>query len=381
MRFGLVAAALLYGGLALASGFDRLSSATPSLERLVPPGFRARADVSVAAQALARKDAATAERHAVAALAASPVSRFAMGALASAWLMQGKDEQADAAFRVSGQLGWRDLATQLYWYSVGIESEDYTLAAQRADAVLRANPEFEESRALLGGLEQSEEGRKALLDRLVERPNWITVYARPRKGASDEDIDRQVELLIGLAQRNVTLGCTGVRAITFWLVDNGRRRQAYDVWSNHCTRAGPMPTLFDPTFQALSGERRSPFDWQAYGTGDVTVRTVNDGPGREGAEIANASAFVVPVLSQRVELAPGTYRVHIEASDRTRGNQLFATLSCSGSPRRTGLPQSDIAGAGQVLTVPACGDPLFALWARPAGQPVVVRRITLEPIR
>jgi len=378
------AAAVLYGTIAAASGLDRMTATAPSLERLVPGPFRSFADAAAAQIALTRKDYAQVDTAASRGVARNPMNRDAVGLLASSRLLRDQPEKADAAFRVSGQLGWRDLPTQLYWYGVGMDSGDYTLAAQRADAILRSDPNYGNAAAVLQPLESDPRGREALLARLAERPNWLVRYTTPDPDSDDAELARKADMLKQLSARGVALGCKMVNQLVFQLVDRGMRDAAIDMWSSHCSRAPVGKLLFDPEFQVLAAERQSPFDWRTFNSGDVDVQSVVQPGGMRLAQASNQSSITAPILAQTVELAPGGYRVRVEAAEpaAARG-RLMASIACGASPGALGAaPTGELLAEGQVVSPPpSCHSQLLTLWLKPGTEPVLLRRITVEQVK
>lgn len=377
-------AAVLYAAVAAASGIDRMTVESPSLERLVPRPFRSLADSSAAQIALTRKDYGQVEVAATRAVAENPMNRDAVGLLASAHLLREQPEKADAAFRVSGQLGWRDVPTQLYWYGVGIDSGDYTLAAQRADAILRADPNYANANAVLQPLESDPRGREALIARLIEKPNWLVLYTTPTADSDDAALARKAGILKELSNRGVALGCKMVNRLVFQLVDRGMRDAAIDMWSSHCSRAPAGKLLFDPEFQVLAAERQSPFDWRTFNSGDVDVRSVVQPGGQRVAEASNESSITVPILAQTVELAPGSYRVRVDASDPgTVRGRLFASIACGASPGAlAAAPAGELLADGQIVSPPpACRSQLLTLWLKPGSEHVGLRRISIDRVK
>lgn len=382
MQRGLIAAAVAYGALVFGNGADRLTETSQQWGRIVPAPFRAKADVAAAVDALTRHDAAGAQAYGKRAVEASPMDRTAVGVTAYARYLADDADAADAAFRVSGQLGWRDVPTQLYWYQVGLQSNDYQLAAQRADAILRANPEYPGIQALLQPLEASPQGREALLARLVERPGWLGNYAFPAPDAKRDAMLARSAVLGALARRGIALGCKTVSAFAFQLADSGLRGAARGLWSDHCSRQASNAVPDDPQFQRLAPERASPFDWKSYGAGSVGITTAMQPDGQYAAVVSNASAFVSPLVSQFVDLPAGRYRARLTVGDpaRARG-RIFATLSCGPTPVRSPVPGEGLVDQGQELVSTGCERQLFTLWMKPNPEDVVMRRITIEPLR
>ena len=376
----LAAGAVLYGYAAMANGADRLSAFTPGIERLVPAPFRGSANAAHAVLALSRKDFPAAEEAAGASIAASPLNRDAVGLLALSRLLQNKADPADAAFRVSGQLGWRDTPTQLYWYAVGIDNGDYTLAAQRIDALLRANPDYPEAPRLIRPLESTPAGRAALVARLRERPEWLGRFARPGDNFTDEQLADRSAVLALLAQQHVVLGCDGVSALATRLVDRGMRSEGVALWKSQCGREQTSGAgLFDPGFGALAARVPSPFAWRTFTSGDVDVQTGIAPDGKPATTLSNSSAFSVIVLQQSVQLAPGAWRAQLQVTDpATARGKIFATIGCGANPGRTETT-GDIVGAGQTIAATPCDKQFFSIWLRPRVDGVTLRRVTLTP--
>jgi tetratricopeptide (TPR) repeat protein len=385
LNLGKLVALAAFGGVigvaTLFNGLDRLSEETPGLARLVPAPFSAAARVAAANRAAANKDYAQVENAAARAVAVSPMDRNAVGLLATARLAAGKWDDADAAFRLSGQLGWRDIPTQLYWYQVGVESGDYTLAAQRIDAVLRAYPDYPNSPALLAPLEGSPAGQAALVTRLVERPAWLATYAVPPKDAPVATLETRALILQTLARRGITLGCSGVKDLTTGLVDEGRRRSAQALWTAHCTRVPGNTLIYDAKFQALDEQKRSPFDWKTYDSGASSAQTEVQSDGQLAASVSNTSPFTTPILAQIVSLEPGQYRVRLKTDASAAANRLFATLSCGKSPQRNGSPPKGLTAEGQDVTSNGCANQLLTIWAAPGPETLVLRQIEIKKLR
>ena len=117
-RIGVSLGLLLFGALAAASGVDRMSLLAPALGRLVPGPLQAQA--------------------ASKAVAADPVDPASTALLGTAYLLTEQPAEAEAAFRIAARFGWRQPATQIYWYEAALQSGDWPRAVDRADALLRA---------------------------------------------------------------------------------------------------------------------------------------------------------------------------------------------------------------------------------------------------
>ena len=131
-----------YAIAAVGSGLDRIAATRPSMARLVPEPFSARAKISAAGAAFDRRDYALALHLAKEGVVKEPVDNHALGNLGAALAMSGDGRGAERAFTVAAATGWRDLPTQVYWYQRAMQAGDLRVASQRLDAILRVNPQW-----------------------------------------------------------------------------------------------------------------------------------------------------------------------------------------------------------------------------------------------
>lgn len=377
--FGRIAATLLtlvFAALAVASGLDRISFTTPALARLIPPTLRAQAARSAAGLAIVREQRGLALLHARQAVASDPIHPASTTLLGAAYLLDGDLPKAEAAFRVAARFGWREPATQLYWYQAALQSGDMPRAAERADALMRTRPGFPGAEAVLAGLETTPAGRAALIAQLAERPQWLELYLRLEQGTSDETLDRRAVVLGELAGAGTKLGCAAVAPFATVALDRGARRQAERVWTGHCPGASLSAGLADGGFEQFGRDEESPFGWRGQPAGDVTLRTVEKGSGNRSLELRNQSSVSRLVLRQAVGLDPGTYRLTGEVTPGT----MAASLGCGQPPPVPAGVEGDIGVDGQVLRVAPCARLELGLWLRPGGGEVELDAVRLEKI-
>lgn len=373
----------LYLLAAWGSGIDRISVTAPALERLVPGPFRAQADRSAAAVALAQGDGAAALGLAAEAVLHDPLDPLSSSLLGSARQYRGDTKGAEAAFRVAAQRGWRDRLTQLYWYSAALQSGDAKRAALRADALLRADPYFAAAGTLLEPLEASPAGQAALAARLGENPGWAGAYL-------DVPLDadaRQVRLKSGIAllaarQADSALACDTPRPLVVALLRRGMRRDAEQLWrASRCDArilAGvPAGGLVDGGFERLSDEEASPFGWRKAATGDVSIEPAT---GSGGVTMRNSAAVSRVVLTQAIGLAPGRYlvRAKVGSNPGSSTGRIAVTLGCGPYAARPENLSGDVAAGGQVLTVGACEGQMLGLWLRPGSGEVTIDDLAIE---
>jgi len=363
-------------GLAMATGLDRMSLQAPALARFTPPAFRAEASRSAARLALVRQQPEAALAEAREAVSADPLHPASTALLGAAYLLDGGAPKAEAAFRVAARFGWREAATQLYWYEAALQSGDLPRAVDRADAILRTRPGFPATVAMLEPLERTPAGRAALIVRMADRPDWLRDYLRPDPALDDEVLERRSVVLTELATAGTSLGCEAVSPFVTGALERGARRQAEAVWTAHCSGSPLSGGLADGGFEQFGNDAGAPFGWRAQPSGDVTLRTFDKGGGNHALQLRNRSSVSRLVLRQSVALEPGTYRLKGEV----RPGRVAASLGCEQAPGMPAGVVGDIGGEGQVLTVAACSRLELGLWLRPAPDEIELDTVALEKV-
>jgi hypothetical protein len=376
VRIGISLALLLFAALAAVSGIDRMSLAAPALGRLVPDALQAQAARSAASLAIARQQAGPAIEAARRAVAADPVEPASTSLLGSAYLIGGQPAKSEAAFRVAARFGWREPATQVYWYEAALQSGDLPRAVERADALLRTHPNLPIRDRLLDPLESTAAGRAALIVRMADRPNWLEPYLHPDAQVDDRTLDRRSEVLAELATAGTRLGCAEVSAFVDGALARGARRNAERVWTGHCPGATLAGGLADGGFERFGRDEASPFGWRSNLSGDVVVRSVETNRGNRAVRLENRSAVSRLVLRQAVALAPGIYRLTGTATP----GRIAASRGCGAPPTEPSLTDGDPARGGQVLRVERCSRLELGLWVRPGDGEVELDSVALEKV-
>ena len=376
VRIGVSLGLLLFGALALASGIDRMSVQAPALGRLVPGPLQAQGARATSALAFAREQPVAAVAAARRAVANDPVEPGSTSLLGMAYLLNEQPAEAEAAFRVAARFGWREPATQVYWYQAALDSGDLPRAVDRLDALLRTHPQLPARDLLLSPLESTSEGRAALIVRLAGKPNWLQYYLKPEPELADETVERRSRVLADLAAGATALGCETVAPFVDQALARGARADAERVWTGHCPGSELTWGLADGGFERFGRDETSPFGWRSNLSGDVAVRSVEKGRGNRAVHLVNRSAVSRLVLRQAVALEPGTYRMTAAAT----GGRVAASLGCGGPPGVPSLVDGDPARGGQVLRVAACSRLELGLWIRPGDGEVELDSVALERI-
>lgn len=316
-----LAAALLYIGLALASGLDRAVPDRPDLARWIPQSLQAQSLTAEARRYVAVGIPASALGPARLAVARDPANPATAAVLGAALLAVRRPAEAGAAFRIAALGGWRDVLTQVYWMQAALGVGDTKAAVVRFDALARQYPGAPAVAAAAGLLEASPEGRTALARQLAGGANWANSYAAFESSAPPERMHNRAEVLIATAAFGRVLGCAAVAPAVGALAESDALTAAR-LWRAHCPEARGEDTPSDGAM-IRQGAPRVPFDWDYPGHGDIESGVVAERGRGFVRSFRSTSAAPLPVAAQLVPLAPGAWRV----SWRGTGPE-GATLSC-----------------------------------------------------
>ena len=232
---------LLYIGLVLGSGSDRLTATRPELADRIPTLFASEALRIAGSKALANGDVKATLAIAKRALRDAPADPQSAAMLGAGLLASGDRTQADQAFRVAGRLGWRVPITQSYWMGKALAVSDYKVAALRLDALLRQQPGLLSQRQLLDPMERNPKGRAALVQRLALRPEWLTSYLSVDASSSADVMMQRSEVLEEAARSGLVLGCGSIAPTIARLIELNLRNEAGRLSRAHCPAQEPKP--------------------------------------------------------------------------------------------------------------------------------------------
>jgi len=385
LRILLTAGILAYAAAAAGNGFDRMSRDTPALERLVPGPLRAQADRSAALTRLVREQPQPALRFARAAVARDPIDPDATALLGAAHLALNDFDEAAEAFRIAARFGWRNLATQGYWYEAALGAGDYKVAADRADAILRAQPRLVEGGELLEPLEVNPTGRAMLAGRLALKPSWLEAYLRPGRDAPAELIERREGVVALVDPAVARFGCSAVSPFVSGLIEQGRRTRAQTLWNAHCPEYRVTGPLADPGFdQVLSGaEEVYPFSWRLLPSGDVSIQAVGGGQADRSLLVANSASTSRMIMRQLTALPAGLYRFRVGSTDQPSAGapRLVLSWACAAQPPFPRRVEGDALAGGQILAVEPCDRQQLGIWLRGNEPGLTISHIEFERIR
>ena len=379
-RISLTLVLAAYGVAALGNGLDRVSDREPDIERVVYPPFRAQADRAAVAIDLTRGKVPEAVRHAQAATWHDPVDADVTGALGAALLASGDLDGAARAFRIAARFGWRNLATQHYWYAAALEAGDLRVAADRADAVLRTHPGFAERNALLEPLESDPAARAIFVQHVRQMPNWLNQYLVLPSDFDDAIVERRVAVITQAGAGGTPLGCDRVVHFTRALLDRNRRGEAERVWNVNCPERRVRGLLADPQFAMVLKQEKTPFGWRIAPSGDHEIRGVDTGAGTHVLMVRNSASTTQQLFYQPVAFAPGVYRLRlmIDGDAKAAAGRLAFSFGCDRSSPFPARPDGDPVIAGQTIRVGDCPRGQLGLWLQPGEEPVLLRSVELE---
>ena len=242
LRAGVVIVlSLLYTGLVLGSGSDRLTATRPELANHVPSLFASEALRIAGSQALANGDVRATLAIAKGALRDAPADPQNAAMLGAGLLASGYRAQADQAFLVAGRLGWRVPITQSYWLGKALAVGDYEVAALRLDALLRQQPDLLSQRQLLDPMERNPAGRAALVRRMALRPEWLLPYVSVDASRPADVMMQRSDVLEEAARQGLVLGCGPIAPTIARLIELNLHDEAGRLSKAHCRAQEPKP--------------------------------------------------------------------------------------------------------------------------------------------
>ncbi len=339
---------------------------------------------ALATRALANNAPAQALPLARMALLGDPVDAQVVGLIGRSEILLGHGAKADAAFRVSAGLGWRDTATQLYWYSRAFDLGDADMAAQRLDAVLRQDPGFLARDSSFADVTASPEGRAALAVRLAEHPFWSFTFYAPREALTPELLADRADVVRRMPK--AALQCADVAPLVNRMLQANLLEEGQDLWSRACD---PEPGLVhDGHFRRVDPEGKGGvtyFNWQLPASGTVELLFDEAADGARTLDMRVNGGISRSVLRQLTILAPGRYKLSWAMPEQ--GAAALAALrvgiGCT-ADRGVAVPaQSDPAAPGRAMietTVDdTCRARLISFWLAP-GTRVHISDVRLERV-
>lgn len=379
-KVGAVAGLVALAAAALLSGTDRQSRDFPTSPSFVGWPYDTGAARARAALAFVRVGPASAIGYARRAIVSDPISAPAVSLLGRAELYSQHLTKAREAFQVSGQLGWRDSLTQIYWLDQAMQSDNLKVAAERLDALLRQSPHDENAARFLAVVAASPEGRAALAQRLRAAPVWSEAFVTDLTDLPPDQLEQRIDVMARTGSR--VWNCEVIAPMTQKLIDLKMFSQAMSVWRGSCSSSTAL--VYDGGFDKLDTTKSiGAFEWQLSSRGDVEVQPAVDDTGNKRIGFEVTATRSLQILRQLIVLEPGAYRLswHTPDTPPTASRQLAVALTCNPdlSGAATGIPQQGSKDIYyQDFTVDrTCAAPLLTFWLSPRAH-VYLDDITLQ---
>lgn len=368
--------------LALLSGSDRQSRDFPNSPSFVGWPFDTGAARARAANAFVRSGPASAIPLARRAILSDPISVQAVSLLGRSELYAQQLPEAQKAFEVSGQLGWRDPMTQIYWLDQALQGNDYKVASERLDALLRQSPDDENRDRFLSVMAATPEGRAALAQRLKLAPQWARVMAVNISDLPDDQLQQRVDLMMRTGPG--VWDCAATQMFAQKLINQGLLGEAQAVWRQNCSASNAL--VYDGRFEHFDTLKATfGFDWQVSNRGDAEIAMVGEGTPDRSLALEVTATVTLPIVRQLVVLKPGRYRLtwRTPGTEPAVARALQVSLGCK-SDLSLAVPGMPSAGKpdqwSQDFTLnAACPAQQLVFWLAPRAR-IRLGDVALNPI-
>jgi len=371
-----------YGAFALISGLDREATADVNRPALVHWPYSLGAEFGATADAIRHRDAPRAMDEGRHLVEHAPGNARSISMYGTALLAAKKPEQARQAFVLAAHLGWRDQATQQYWFKEGLQQGDAELASRHLDAMLRQDPDLPDRDKFLRGILAYYEGRAAIAARLRDNPEWLVAFVSQVDGLDIDDLAARADVVQRVGQGH--WDCAAAANLIDALIVNGLPDEANAVHKSVC--AGIGSNVNDGDFnQFFASLGASALDWNITRRGDMVTSISAETPRTHVVGLSVTAASTVMALWQLTTAGPGTYRLiwrmpDTSASDATA---LLASFDCvndqSEAVNGKRLPGPAPFYEARFVIPQTCPMPVVRFWLLP-NHPVNLAGVRLSRI-
>jgi hypothetical protein len=260
-----------------------------------------------------------------------------------------------ALANVAGQLGWRDLPTQVWLAQLAEDQGNLAYETQRVDALLRQQTVPDRAIDFLVALVADPDGRAVVLARLEDSPAWMQGFFNRLADPAPMWPDAVVTLVKQAVQNGVRLNPDTLGIVVWRLAEHGSVDAARSIRE---TLGGAM-TLGDGDFASVSGrlpDLAPPYHWHATPGegGDVYIGDDELGGGR-ALHVESDGRALGEAAVQRLLLTPGRYHLsaHWSVVDGDRTTRPRWAIRCIAP-----VAQKSDQGADQDLAVISDGEDL-----------------------
>lgn len=270
---------------------------------------------------------------------------------------QRQDEQlAASTLTIAGRMGWHQPSVQTFWLQAAIAAQDWTVAAQRMDALLRTGAPTELWQDALSTLLAQPQGLKAMAVQAANNPDWtskalVTVDTDP---VDPQMLANRLALVELAWKQGLRIDCTALAQLTNATVNAGLANRGNALWSWHCDPGslGRNGTLDLSTSDSVD-PTRSLFGWTAISSGRFSVNLTSNSERGATIHIDSSSMTSENVARRLLTLRPGKYRLSWTAApadgQTTTGVSFLVRCKLSDQPQYTQIP-TETNAAGNAIT-------------------------------
>jgi len=267
---------------------------------------------------------------------------------------QGQPGRATVLANVAGQLGWRDLPTQVWLAERAERQGDLEYEVQRIDALLRQQALGDRALDFFVGLVAVPEGRKAIVERLMDSPGWAQGFFNQLASQAAVEPDAIVALVDQARRAGVRMTPDTLAQVTWHLAEAG---QANAVRAVRRT-LGADVNLGDGDFVSAAGrlpDQAAPYRWRGNvaSGGEVYIGQGVDGRG-QALHVVSDGHPVAEAARQRLLLLPGRYRLtdRWTVVDGDHAVSLSWAMRCLSSGADEKVQEIQISASGGGFAIP-----------------------------
>lgn len=288
----------------------------------------------------------------------TPLSADTLAILALSAAQENNDQLAASAMTVAGRMGWRQQGVQAFWLQTALAAQDWKVAAERMDALLRAEAPDELWQDSLKTLLANPEGLKAMAARAAYNPEWTSLAL---VSVDTDRIDRNALAdrlaLVDLAWRQgLRIDCPALARLTDATLEADLAARGNDLWTRRCDPGSIEKNgVLNLSTSDSMDQIRSRFNWTGFSSGRFSVNLTPNKQG--GAEIhINSSSMTSENVARRyLTLRSGKYRLSWKVVPDTAIHGISFTILCRvpDRPQHEQVPAvMDADGGSMTFTIP-----------------------------
>lgn len=285
----------------------------------------------LATQALLENDLAGARSHGRAAIALSPISAPAIRTVGLVRLSQGAVAEGSGLMQIASSLGWRDPLTQLWAIQATKISREPRKSIERAEALFRQRIFGPTILALLQE-PVSTEATALLIGKLAQKPEWRRDFIRSGSQVAAPSIYRFTDLIVRLGDTSAPPTQDEADPLFERLLILGRVGEARRLWA----AIHSDDLVLNGDFKRVDTGRPGglPADWDISAEDVASLHVGKSGHGSNGQSLrVSSTRGSAPIISQRLMLGPGVYRLSYRAR-KGSGGELILRWEIRCSPSR-----------------------------------------------